>query len=50
LTVFSAAGSLSDKNYADSNQLRRDYRWQLSPARVPTSLPAKAKLDQWQNL
>ena len=50
LTVFSAAGSLSGKNHADSDQLRRDYRWQISPAHVPTSLPAEPKLDHWQNL
>ena len=48
LTVFSAAGSLSSKNHADSDQLRRNDRCPIVPANLPTSLSAAAKLDHWQ--
>ena len=47
-TVFSAAGSLSGKNHADSDQLRRNDRCPIVPAHLPTSFPAAAKLDHWQ--
>jgi hypothetical protein len=48
LTVFSAAGSLSGKNHANSDQLRCNDRCPIAPANLPTSLPAAAKIDHWQ--
>jgi hypothetical protein len=48
LMVFSAAVSLSGKNHADSDQLRRNCRCPIVPANLPTSLSAAARLDHWQ--
>ena len=43
LTVFSAAGSLSAKNHANSDQLWLVFQCQIAPAHLSTSLPADKK-------
>ena len=43
LAVFSAAGSLSGKNHANSGQLWLVFRCQIAPAHLSTSLPADTK-------
>ena len=49
LAVFSAAGSLSDKNHANSNQLWLVFRWPIAPACLSTSLPADTKAKSLVN-
>ena len=43
LAVFSAAGSLSGKNHANSDQLWLVFQCQIAPAHLSTSLPADTK-------
>ena len=49
LAVFSAAGSLSGKNHANSDQLWLVFRCQIAPARLSTSLPADTKAKSLVN-
>ena len=49
LVVFSAAGSLSGKNQANSDQLWLVFRYQIAPACLSTSLPADTKANSLVN-
>ena len=49
LAVFSAAGSLSGKNHANSDQLWLVFRCQIAAACVSTSLPADTKAKSLVN-
>jgi hypothetical protein len=49
LAVFSAAGPLSGKNHANSDQLWLVFRCQIAPACLSTSLPADTKAKSLVN-